>query len=278
MTVLENGQASDKRKAASGNKTFEKAHPHSGSHIKRIIGVLSGKGGVGKSTVTALFASSMRKLGERVGIIDADITGPSIPKAFRMKRPMLADREGWYPEVSDSGIKIVSVNLMLENESDPVIWRGPLVSKTVKQFYTDVVWGDIDTLFVDFPPGTGDVAITMMQSIPLDGVVVVTSPQDLVSMIVSKAINMTSKMNVPVLGLVENMAYFICPNCHERHHIFGESHIHDIATQYHLDVLAELPMNPEISKLYDSGRIDDVSIETINDAARHLKHNMNGTD
>ncbi len=249
---------------------MQKAEPHGNSHIKRIIGVISGKGGVGKSTVTALLASEMRKQGESVGIIDADITGPSIPKAFNASGKMSADKTGWYPEVSESGIKIVSINLMLENESDPVIWRGPLVSKTVKGFYTNVIWGNIDTLLIDFPPGTGDVAITMMQSIPLDGVVVVTSPQDLVAMIVKKAINMTSKMDVPVLGLVENMSYFICPNCNKHHDIFGKSQIKAIAKQYSLNVLAQLPIDPEISELYDQGNIEKVNHKSIKEAVKKL--------
>ncbi len=249
----------------------QKVEAHTGSHIKRIIGVLSGKGGVGKSTVTALLASAMKKQGERVGIIDADITGPSIPKAFNVSERMKADKTGWFPEISESGVKIVSINLMLENESDPVIWRGPLASKTVKGFYANVVWGDIDTLLVDFPPGTGDVAITMMQSVPLDGVIIVTSPQDLVSMIVRKAINMTSKMGVPILGLVENMSYFICPNCKQRYNIFGESHIKDIAGQYNLNVLGQLPIDPKISELYDQGKIDDVNHKGIEDAVKGLR-------
>ncbi|MBN2300694.1 MAG: Mrp/NBP35 family ATP-binding protein [Acholeplasmataceae bacterium] len=236
---------------------------HLKSNIKSIIGVTSGKGGVGKSTITSLFASHYQKMGYKVGIIDADITGPSIPKAFDLHKRIGGSNEGWYPEETLSGIKVISINLMLENETDPVLWRGPLLSNMVKKFYTDVIWGDIDVLFVDFPPGTSDVAITMFQSIPLTGVVVVTSPQDLVSMIVDKAIHMAEKMQIPVLGLIENMSYFECPSCHETYEIFGKSKIMEIAKTHHVPLLAQLPINPQVANFYDDGKIEKIELDAI---------------
>ncbi|MFA7076739.1 MAG: Mrp/NBP35 family ATP-binding protein [Candidatus Izemoplasmatales bacterium] len=247
---------------------FEKANPK--SHITSIIGVVSGKGGVGKSTVTCLLASELKKSGYAVGVIDADITGPSIPKGFGLRDRLTANEDGWFPVESKSGIKIVSTNLILEHETDPVLWRGPLISKMVKQFYTDVVWGELDFLLVDFPPGTGDVAITMFQSIPLTGIVVVTSPQDLVSMIVEKAINMANKMEVPVLGLVENMSYFACPNCKTKYNIFGESKIEEISKNLNITLLAKLPIDPEVASLFDQGKIEDAVSDNIRLAALNL--------
>ncbi len=249
--------------------------PNQNSHIKSIIGVISGKGGVGKSIVTALLASEIRQKGYHVGIIDADITGPSIPKGFNVHERMGASDGAWIPGESNAGIRIVSINLMLEHETDPVLWRGPLISNMVKKFYTDVNWGDIDVLLVDFPPGTGDVAITAFQSIPLSGVVVVTSPQDLVSMIVTKAINMAAKMQIPVLGIVENMSYFTCPECQKSYNIFGESKIEDIALKHGVDVLAKLPIDPTLASAYDNGVIEDAICPMIADAADVLLGKIN---
>ncbi len=243
---------------------------HSGTTIHQIIGVTSGKGGVGKSTITALLATHAQKKGYRVGILDADITGPSIPQAFHVHQRLMGDETGWHPEVSTSGIKMISVNLMLEHETDPVLWRGPMISNMVKQFYTQVLWDEIDLLLVDFPPGTSDVAITMFQVIPLSGIVVVTSPQNLVSMIVQKAIHMAEKMNIPLLGIIENMAYFECPTCHQHHEIFGHSNLATIAETYHVPLLAKLPINPRIAQLYDAGQIEDLYVKEIDDLLNNL--------
>jgi len=244
-----------------------RAVPNPESRIRHVIGVVSGKGGVGKSIVTALLASEIRSTGLNVGIIDADITGPSIPKGFGVHTRMGGTDAGWIPEKTRSGIDIVSINLMLDQETDPVLWRGPLISNMVKKFYTDVVWNDIDVLLVDFPPGTGDVAITFFQSVPLDGVVVVTSPQDLVSMIVAKAVNMARKMDVPVLGVVENMSYFTCPDCHKSFNIFGKSKIDDVALEHGIDVLAKIPIDPALASSYDKGLIEDAICPKMTEVA-----------
>lgn len=245
---------------------------HPKSHIKSIIGVTSGKGGVGKSTITSLFASHFHQKGYKVGIIDADITGPSIPKAFNLHERISGTQDGWYPEETAFGIKVISINLMLDHETDPVLWRGPLISNMVKRFYTDVIWDDIDILFVDFPPGTSDVAITMFQSIPLSGVIVVTSPQDLVKMIVNKAIHMAEKMRIPVLGLVENMAYFECPTCHQKYELFGKSKIQEIADEHGVPLLLQLPINPNVATFYDDGKIEEVQLITVDQAIEKLIH------
>lgn len=228
------------------------------SNVGKVIGVVSGKGGVGKSLVTSLLAVSLNKAGYKVGILDADVTGPSIPKIFGIPKGVKGTVAGILPSTSSAGIAVMSVNLMLDKETDPVIWRGPIIGNTVKQFWTDVVWGDLDYLLIDMPPGTGDVALTVFQSLPVDGIVMVTSPQDLVSMIVSKAQNMAEKMDIPVLGLVENMSYFRCPDNGKDYQIFGESHIEDIAQEHGLDLLARIPINPELAKACDAGRIEDV--------------------
>ena len=215
--------------------------PHALSSIKHIIAVVSGKGGVGKSLVTGLLSVAMNRKGKHVGILDADITGPSIPKMFGVSGEVQGNEKGVYPIKSNRGIGIVSMNLLLAQQTDPVVWRGPIISGIVQQFYTDFVWQDVDYLFVDMPPGTGDVPLTVLQSIPLDGIVVVTSPQDLVSMIVEKAIKMANLMQIPILGLVENMSYFECPDCGKRHEIYGKSHIDEIARDKKLQVLAKIP-------------------------------------
>lgn len=230
--------------------------PHTMSSIKKVIGVVSGKGGVGKSLVTAMSAVTMNRRGYAAGILDADITGPSIPKLFGIHEKAMSNEWGLLPAKSKTGIDIMSVNLLLENEKDPVIWRGPIIAGVVKQFWTDVIWSDVDFLFVDMPPGTGDVPLTVFQSLPVDGILVVTSPQELVSMIVSKAVGMAQKMDIPVLGIVENMSYLKCPDCGKEIHVFGESHVDEIAAEYGLPVLAKVPIDPQLASNCDSGLIE----------------------
>ena len=214
------------------------------SHVKKVIGVVSGKGGVGKSLVTSLLATTLRRRENEVAVLDADITGPSIPKCFGMKQRALSDENGIYPVSTKTGIKVMSVNLLLEEETSPVVWRGPVIAGAIKQFWTDVIWGNVDYMFVDMPPGTGDAPLTVFQSLPLDGILIVTSPQELVGMIVSKAVEMAKMMNVPVLGLVENMSYVKCPDCGREIHVFGESHIDEVAAKYALKVLASCLWSP----------------------------------
>jgi Mrp family chromosome partitioning ATPase len=226
------------------------------SRVKKVIGVVSGKGGVGKSLVTCLMAALMRRRGHEVAILDADITGPSIPTAFGVHTQLMASEAGIFPAVSATGVKLVSLNLLLDNETDPVVWRGPIIAGTVKQFWSDVMWEDVDFMFVDMPPGTGDVPLTVFQSLPLDGILVVTSPQELVGMIVEKAANMAAMMNIPVLGIVENMSYFKCDACGKEHHIFGESHVDEIAARRGIANVARLPIDPAIAAACDSGRVE----------------------
>lgn len=233
------------------------AEPHPMNSIKKIIGVVSGKGGVGKSLVTELLAVGMNRRGKKTGILDADITGPSIPKAFGLDQKANGNDQGILPATTKTGIDIMSINLLLENTSDPVIWRGPVIAGAVKQFYTDVVWADIDTMFVDMPPGTGDVPLTVFQSLPVDGIIVVTSPQELVSMIVEKAVKMARMMNIPILGIVENMSYAECPDCGRKINVFGESHINEIALSHGLSVLGRLPIDPALAAMVDAGDIEN---------------------
>ena len=233
------------------------AEPHPMSSIKKIIGVVSGKGGVGKSLVTELLAVGMNRRGKKTGILDADITGPSIPKAFGLDQKANGNDQGILPATTKTGIDIMSINLLLENTSDPVIWRGPVIAGAVKQFYTDVVWADIDTMFVDMPPGTGDVPLTVFQSLPVDGIIVVTSPQELVSMIVEKAVKMARMMNIPILGIVENMSYAECPDCGRKINVFRESHINEIALSHGLSVLGRLPIDPALAAMVDAGDIEN---------------------
>ena len=240
------------------------------SHVGKVIAVVSGKGGVGKSLVASSLAVAMQQRGKQVGILDADITGPSIPKAFGLHQRATADDNGIYPVISQSGIKVMSLNLLMENESDPVVWRGPVIAGAVKQFWTDVVWGDLDYLFVDMPPGTGDVPLTVFQSLPVDGIIVVTSPQDLVRMIVGKALRMAELMNIPILGLVENYSYYQCENCGKRHAIFGESHINTVASNHGLKVLARLPVDPKVAASCDKGSIERLETNYLTDVARQL--------
>ncbi|SDY75182.1 Mrp/NBP35 family ATP-binding protein [Tindallia californiensis] len=231
------------------------------SKIKKVIGVVSGKGGVGKSLVTSMLASEMSRRGYQTGIMDADITGPSIPKSFGIKKKAFATEAGMMPVETKGGIKVMSINLLLQQDTDPVVWRGPLVGGTVKQFWTDVVWGDLDYLFIDMPPGTGDVPLTVFQSIQVDGIVIITSPQELVSLIVSKAVKMARTMNIPILGVIENMAYYQCHECGTRHTIFGESHIDTVAKEYGLELLARIPINTEIAEGCDSGNIETIETD-----------------
>ena len=237
------------------------------SNIKHVIAVVSGKGGVGKSTVTSMMAVAMNKLGYKTAILDADITGPSIPQAFGLHEPAVGSDDGILPTVTKDGIKIMSINLLLPKETDPVVWRGPVVAGAVKQFWTDVCWGDVDYLFVDLPPGTGDVPLTVFQSLPVDGVVIVTSPQSLVSMIVSKAVNMARMMNVPVYGFVENYSYFQCPDCGKQVEIFGKSNLAEIALEYSLPVLARLPIDPNVAALCDAGKMEQADVSGVMPAA-----------
>ena len=230
--------------------------PHELSKIGKVIGVVSGKGGVGKSLVTSLLAVSLQRNEHKTAVFDADITGPSIPKMFGIRDKARGDDMGLYPAKSKLGTEIMSVNLLLENESDPVIWRGPVIAGVVKQFWTDVIWNEVDYMMVDMPPGTGDVPLTVFQSLPVSGIVVVTSPQELVSMIVEKAVKMAGMMNIPVLGLVENMSYFECDECHKKHYIYGESHIEEIAAKYGISNIAKLPMNADFAALGDKGEIE----------------------
>jgi len=227
------------------------------SSVKKLYAIVSGKGGVGKSLVTSLLAMTSQRKNLQTAILDADITGPSIPTAFGIKGKAFGTEEGITPAVSSKGTKIMSLNLLLENETDPVVWRGPVIAGAVKQFWTDVNWGEIDAMYVDMPPGTGDVPLTVFQSLPVDGIIIVTSPQDLVSMIVEKAVNMAKMMNIPVLGIVENMAYFQCPNCSEKHAIYGKSNLEEIAAKHGIKKLARIPIESALAHSCDAGEIED---------------------
>ncbi|HHY27086.1 MAG TPA: Mrp/NBP35 family ATP-binding protein [Desulfitobacterium dehalogenans] len=247
--------AEDCAERKEGKPDFS-AKLHEKSSVKKVIGIVSGKGGVGKSLVTSLLAVTMRRRGYHAAILDADITGPSIPKAFGIKEKAGGGESGLLPAKSRTGIDIMSINLLLEKDTDPVIWRGPVIAGVVKQFWTDVIWKDVDFMFIDMPPGTGDVPLTVFQSIPVDGIIVVTSPQELVSMIVTKAVKMAEVMNIPVLGLVENMSYFKCPDNGKEYQIFGDSHIEEIADEHNLKILAKLPIEPKIAAACDQGTIE----------------------
>ena len=239
-----------------GNDAPTYEAPHKDSHVKHVIGIVSGKGGVGKSIVTSMLATVMQRRDYKCAILDADVTGPSIPKAFGAKGDILSTGDGLLPLETKTGIKMISVNLLLEEDTRPVVWRGPVIAGTVKQFWTDVVWGDVDYMFIDMPPGTGDVPLTVFQSIKLDGIIIVTTPQDLVSMIVEKAVKMAGMMNIPLLGIVENMSYFECPDCGKRHYIYGESRLEEIAENLSIPVAARLPINPKFAAACDKGMIE----------------------
>ena len=231
--------------------------------VKKVIAVVSGKGGVGKSTVTAMTAVAMARQGKRVAVLDADITGPSAPTAFGVTECQGATPEGLYPALTKSGIQVMSINLLLDNSTDPVVWRGPVIAGAVKQFWTDVIWEDVDYMFVDMPPGTGDVPLTVFQSLPIDGIVIVTSPQDLVSMIVTKAVKMANMMHIPVLGFVENYSYLECPDCGKKIEVFGKSKLDTIAAELGVPVLARLPIDPKVAEAYDNGLMETVNTERM---------------
>ena len=253
--------ASCKEKCASPEIQVEK--PNKLSSVKKVIGVVSGKGGVGKSLVSALLASGLTKKGYRTAVLDADLTGPSIPKVFGLQEKAQGCADGILPALTRDGIQVMSINLLLEDPGDPVVWRGPVIAGTVKQFWTDVIWSDVDFMFVDMPPGTGDVPLTVFQSLPVDGIVVVASPQELVAMIVEKAVRMASMMNVPILGLVENMSGVVCPHCGEMFSVFGESKVEKTAADHGLPLLLSLPIDPKIASLCDEGRIEDYEGDAV---------------
>ena len=239
---------------------------NSASNVKHVIGVVSGKGGVGKSSVTSLLAVMTRRLGFNTAILDADITGPSIPKMFGLKGDLTGCEDGIIPLSTVTGIDAISINMLLNDEGAPVLWRGPIIAGTVKQFWNGVVWGDVDYMYVDMPPGTGDVPLTVMQSLPLDGIVIVTSPQELVSMIVTKAVNMAKMMNVPILGIIENYSYLECPCCKEKIEVFGKSHVDEVAAQFGIPVLARMPIDPKLAALCDAGTIETVETDVLDEA------------
>lgn len=245
--------------------------PHSQSTIRKVIGVVSGKGGVGKSMVSSMLAVNFQRKGYHTAILDADITGPSIPKAFGINERAVGDESGIYPAISKTGIQTMSVNLLLENTTDPVIWRGPVIAGTVKQFWQDVIWTDVDCMFVDMPPGTGDVPLTVFQTISVDGIIIVTSPQELVSMIVSKAVKMAQMMDVPIVGIIENMSYVECPDCKKRIEIFGKSHVDEVASEFGLPVLAKIPMTPEIAAASDAGDIENLQDNWFDEAIKAIE-------
>ncbi|MBU5462833.1 Mrp/NBP35 family ATP-binding protein [Lachnoclostridium sp. MSJ-17] len=241
------------------------------STVKHVIGVVSGKGGVGKSMVTSQLAVAMNRRGFKTAILDADITGPSIPKAFGVHEKAKGSDLGILPAITETGIELMSINLLLKEETDPVVWRSPMIVGTLKQFWTDVLWNDVDYMFVDMPPGTGDIPLTVFQSLPLDGIIVVASPQELVSMIVEKAVKMAEMMNVPLLGLVENMSYFVCPDCGKKHSVFGDSHIDEIAANHDTRVLAKLPIDPDLAAKTDAGQAEAYEGDYLSEAAAFLQ-------
>ena len=251
----------------------EKLRNANNSNVKKVIAVVSGKGGVGKSLVTSMMAVKSAKSGLKTAILDADITGPSIPKSFGVKGRVGCDEAGTviYPAVTKEGIKIMSVNLLIENETDPVIWRGPVIANAVREFWENVEWDDVDCMFIDCPPGTGDVPLTIFQSLPVDGIIIVTSPQELVSMIVEKAVNMAKMMNVPVLGIVENMSYFKCPDCGNVHYIYGKSNIEKIAEENGIETIAKLPIDPETASKVDAGKAEELDVEALNEIFERIK-------
>ena len=259
------GNCSSCGSTSCGDRTAESLlanlNPH--SSVKKVIAVVSGKGGVGKSTVTSLLATAMSRQGKRVGVLDADITGPSAPTAFGVTECQGATEDGLYPAMSKGGIQVMSINLLLDDPESPVVWRGPVIAGAVKQFWTDVIWEDVDYMFVDMPPGTGDVPLTVFQSLPVDGIVIVTSPQDLVSMIVAQAVKMAEMMHIPVLGFVENYAYLECPDCGKKINVFGESHLDEVAAKFGLPVLARLPIDPKVAEACDNGAVESLNTDAV---------------
>ena len=261
------GNCSSCSSSSCGDRKAESllVKPNPKSNVKKVIAVVSGKGGVGKSTVTSMLAVAMARKGKRVGVLDADITGPSAPTAFGVTECQGANEEGLYPALSRGGIQVMSINLLLDDPNSPVIWRGPVIAGAVKQFWTDVIWEDVDYMFVDMPPGTGDVPLTVFQSLPVDGIVIVTSPQDLVSMIVSKAVKMANMMHIPVLGFVENYSYLQCPDCGKKINVFGKSKLQEVAASFQLPVLARLPIDPAVAEAFDAGRMESVDTAALAD-------------
>lgn len=254
---------------------MDKLQTNAESNIQHVIGIMSGKGGVGKSSISALLAAGLHKAGHRVGVLDADITGASIPKILGTANQRMQSQDNKIlPAETDQGIKVVSLNLMLENEDDPVIWRGPLIAGAVRQFWTDVLWGELDYLVVDMPPGTGDSPLTVLQSLPVDGVVMVTTPQDLTTMVVRKALKMTNMLGVPVLGIVENMSHLVCPDCGKRIDLFGPSHAQSISTALSVKLLAQLPVNPHLTELCDQGRVYDYQAPAVDNLVESIKKEL----
>lgn len=246
------------------------AELNAASSVKKVYGIVSGKGGVGKSLVTSLLAALSNRKGLHTAVLDADVTGPSIPKIFGIKEKVFADDRGIIPAKSVGGIDIMSVNLLLEDDTEPVVWRGPVIAGAVKQFWTDVVWEGVDIMFIDMPPGTGDVPLTVFQSLPVDGIIIVTSPQELVSMIVEKAVKMAKLMDIPIYGIVENMSYFECPDCGKQHKIYGESHIEDYAKKFGIERVAKLPIDPKVAELCDKGQIERYNGHALDDFVKEL--------
>ena len=268
------GNCSSCSSSSCGDRKVESllVKPNPKSNVKKVIAVVSGKGGVGKSTVTSMLAVAMARKGKRVGVLDADITGPSAPTAFGVTECQGATDEGLYPALSRGGIQVMSINLLLDDPNSPVVWRGPVIAGAVKQFWTDVIWEDVDYMFVDMPPGTGDVPLTVFQSLPIDGIVIVTSPQDLVSMIVTKAVKMANMMHVPVLGFVENYSYLECPDCGKKIKVFGESKLDAIAEQLGVPVLARLPIDPKVAEAYDNGMMETVNTDLMASALEAVEN------
>jgi len=269
-----NGNCASCGSTSCGDRTAEsllaQLNPH--ASVKKVIAVVSGKGGVGKSTVTSMLAVAMARKGKRVGVLDADITGPSAPTAFGVTECQGANEDGLFPALTRGGIQVMSINLLLDNPNDPVVWRGPVIAGAVKQFWTEVIWEDVDYMFVDMPPGTGDVPLTVFQSLPVDGIVIVTSPQDLVSMIVAKAVKMANLMHIPVLGFVENYAYLQCPDCGKKINVFGKSHLDGVAAEFGLPVLARLPIDPAVAEAYDNGLMETVNTDALADVITAIEN------
>ncbi len=259
---------------SSREQMSAKKAPHELTKIKKLIAVVSGKGGVGKSMTTAMLATACAKNGDNVAVMDADITGPSIPRMFGLRDRAMGNENGILPVISQYGIQIMSMNVLLENEAEPVVWRGSLISGTVLQFWTDVIWHDVDIMFIDMPPGTGDVPLTIFQSLPLDGIVIVTTPQDLVSMIVTKAVNMANMMNIPILGIVENMSYLTCPDCGRKISVFGQSGVDAIALEHGIPAVAKVPIDNQLTVAADSGRIEELTSNYLDDFIQKIKNNL----
>lgn len=249
-----------------GGEKSLKVAANPAASVKKVIGVVSGKGGVGKSLLTSMMAVGMTRRGYTCGILDADITGPSIPKAFGLRGKLVGDEDGVYPMPTKTGIQVCSVNLLLDDVTDPVVWRGPIIAGSVQQFWQEIIWEDVDFMFVDMPPGTGDVPLTVFQSLPVDGIVIMTSPQELVSMVVTKAVKMAEMMNIPILGIIENYSYLECPDCGKKISVFGESHVDEIAKGHGLEVLAKLPIDPKLAAACDAGTLEDAELPDLSKA------------